>query len=385
MCWTYIGIRDIISIMSAPNFNALNASNGSGEAVRATVQAPRTIGSTSLTVNATTDWPTGTFIATTGTLLSTGKLDPATVQVFYGTTAGTVITITAFAAGYTDQGNAIDDVVVLKPTTEWANIVATGLQSTTQFPGQFANFVEPAGGVWSTSSGLVGGATAGNVWFSGVRSAMANVASHTFTASKDTYVDYNPTTLAFTYVAVTNGAAEPAITSGCVRITKCVTSGSAITAFYQTSYQTPRSATTSSNPHKFSAYRNTAWTTGGASAFNVVPIDTITYDTSGDFSISNNRFIAPIAGFYFFTGTVSTSTTNVWLIAGLLKNGTLVKRGQGNLNSAGAINSSNTVSGLLQLAAGDYIQLALFSNNASQGGLTGADTTYFDGEFRTAT
>lgn len=105
------------------NFNALAASDGSGEPARATVTAVRPIGSTSIIVNATTNWPTGPFIATTGTLQASGTLAPATVQVFYGTASATTVTITSFAAGYTDQGNAIGDVVVIKPTTEWANIV----------------------------------------------------------------------------------------------------------------------------------------------------------------------------------------------------------------------------------------------------------------------
>jgi len=219
-----------------PNYNALSASDGSGEAVRATVLSTREVGSANIDVNAITNYPTGTFIATTGTFLSSGKLDPTTVQVFYGTADGTTITITSFAAGYSDLGNAIGDVVVLKPTTEWANIVAQGMQSTTQFPSQFANFVEPAGGVWSTSSGLIGSMTAGNVWYNGVRSVIPVVTSKTFTASKDTYVDFNPATSVFTYVLETNGAAQPAVTSGCVRVALIVTGASAISSIYQAAY-----------------------------------------------------------------------------------------------------------------------------------------------------
>ena len=111
-----------------PNYNDLAASNGSGESIRATVQANRSIGSNILTVNLTTNWPTGTFIATTGTVLSNGTLDPSTAQVFYGTASGTTITITSYAPGYTDKGNSIADVVVLKPTTEWANIVSDSVK-----------------------------------------------------------------------------------------------------------------------------------------------------------------------------------------------------------------------------------------------------------------
>lgn len=105
------------------NFAALFASNGSGEAVRATVQSPgRSIGSTAIPVNAITNWPTGTFIGITGTLTASNTLTNA--QVFYGTASGTTITITSFAPGYSDLGNSAGDVVVIKPTTEWANLIA---------------------------------------------------------------------------------------------------------------------------------------------------------------------------------------------------------------------------------------------------------------------
>lgn len=225
-----------------PDYAALSASDGAGEPVRATVQSPgRSIGSTTIPVQATTNWPSGTFIATTGTLLSSGKLDPTTVQVFYGTASGTDITITAFAAGYSDVGNEAGDVVVIKPSTEWANVVAEGILGTTQFPANFANFVETAGGVWSAGSGLVGSGTAGFVWYNGARSAMAAVTNHTFTASKDTYIDYKPSTGTWTYVPETNGAAEPAVTASSLRVAKVVTGASAISSVTQIPYQTPTS------------------------------------------------------------------------------------------------------------------------------------------------
>jgi hypothetical protein len=113
------------------NYAALSASNGNGEAVRATVQSVRNIGSTAILVNATTNWPTGQFIATTGKLLANGTLDPSTAQVFYGTAANTTITITSFAPGYTDKGNSVNDVVVLKPNTEWANTIGSFIANAT--------------------------------------------------------------------------------------------------------------------------------------------------------------------------------------------------------------------------------------------------------------
>lgn len=112
------------------NYSALLASDGEGEAVRATVQSPgRDIGSSSIPVNALTNWPTGPCIITTGTLQANNTI--ASPQVFYGTASGTSVTIGSFAAGYTDLGNSAGDVVVIKPCTEWANLVGTHINNIT--------------------------------------------------------------------------------------------------------------------------------------------------------------------------------------------------------------------------------------------------------------
>ncbi len=108
------------------NFAALVASDGSGESIRATVQSPgRSIGSSVIPVNAITNWPTGACIITTGTLQANNTITNA--QVFYGTASGTSVTIGSFAPGYSDLGNSAGDVVVIKPTTEWANVVAAAI------------------------------------------------------------------------------------------------------------------------------------------------------------------------------------------------------------------------------------------------------------------
>jgi hypothetical protein len=241
--------------MATPNYQALFASNGSGEAVRATVQATRAPGSATITVNATTNWPTGPFIATTGTLQANGTLLSSTVQVFYGTASGTAITITSFAPGYTDKGNAINDVVVLKPATEWANVVSN----------MFAGNIVPA-----------------------------NIASTT--------------------------------------------------------------AATLTNPYKFSVY------TAGAhiyTNFNKVQHDTKLFDTGSNFdATTNNRFTAPVSGFYFFAAAVGLTGTalNDHYISSLYKNGAEVLRGAEINNATGATNLSVQASGLLQLSAGDYVE-----------------------------
>jgi len=105
------------------NLSLINASNGSGEAVRATVTVLRSGGSTTISVDAVTNWP-ASFIATAGKELSDGTLDPATVIVFDGHLSGSTVIIDALAPGYTDPGSSVGDVVIIKPTTKWADEIA---------------------------------------------------------------------------------------------------------------------------------------------------------------------------------------------------------------------------------------------------------------------
>lgn len=102
----------------------IRGSNGSGEPPRATVTIARSSGATTLTVDAVTNWP-AKFVATSGVLnVTTQVLNPSTIRVFKGRIQSGKIEIEAFAPGYTDTGNAVGDVVVLKPNTKWADIIA---------------------------------------------------------------------------------------------------------------------------------------------------------------------------------------------------------------------------------------------------------------------
>ena len=102
----------------------LNASNGTGEAVRSNVVVDRPIGSTEINIDTVLNWP-NKFIATSGVLdAATGTLDPDTVTVFFGHINGTYLHIDEFAPGYSDRGNDMNEIVVLKPTTSWADKLA---------------------------------------------------------------------------------------------------------------------------------------------------------------------------------------------------------------------------------------------------------------------
>lgn len=132
------------------NIQLIRASNGGGEAVRGSVTAQRSPGATTLTVDSIVNWPSQ-FIATTGVRLPDGTLDPATAFVFEGHLSGSAIEIDTIAPGYTDDGNSVSDVVLVKPTTHWADTVADVLSAAHTNEG-YLKTAENAGFLVSTAA-----------------------------------------------------------------------------------------------------------------------------------------------------------------------------------------------------------------------------------------
>lgn len=90
-----------------------------------------------------------------------------------------------------------------------------------------SNFIY-TGCVWSSVSGLAGTMTGGTLYVQGNRIISPGVVSHTFTASKDTYIDIDKLGNV-TYVAVTNGATSGmTLTANSVRVALVVTGSSTI-------------------------------------------------------------------------------------------------------------------------------------------------------------
>lgn len=109
----------------------IRASNGSGEAVRAIVTEVREPGDMSIVADSVLNFPNN-FIATVATLNEeTGYIDPETMTIFKGYLDGSIIMIEEFSPGYSDIGNEEGQVVLLKPTTPWADEVADRLDEIT--------------------------------------------------------------------------------------------------------------------------------------------------------------------------------------------------------------------------------------------------------------
>lgn len=218
----------------------LRASDGTGEAVLAHIQTPRTVGSTVLDVDNVDNWPQ-TFTFVTGTPAANGFISPSGMKVMYGHLSAGDIIIDGYAPGYSDNGNTTSEVAIVKMTTSWADALVNLLGQAHQDDGKLKvtsldDFYKPsemvfdhvASGCVLTGTGygstLAWSLTAGVVYINGLRYTVA-AATGSVTASKDTYFDIlmpvsgNVATLVNTGGnIVNNNAASPALAANSIRI-----------------------------------------------------------------------------------------------------------------------------------------------------------------------
>lgn len=214
----------------------VRGSNGTGEAVRATVVGVRPIGSTILSVDSVMAWP-NRFIATSATLGGDGVTpDPASVRVFVGKINGSNIEIESFVPGYTDTGNSVGDIIVLKQTTAWADNLADILDDfnvqdsvlTNTFDEMFGDGVVSGMAITYPATGRVADISAGVAYIGAKRVTIANT-SHTFPATRDSYIMLKDDgTLTYPDVAV--GGAAPVPPAGSIIIGKLTTDATKFTA-----------------------------------------------------------------------------------------------------------------------------------------------------------
>lgn len=142
------------------NYDFLSVSDGTGDSSLMHITAARAVGATTITVD-TISRVAAKFIGTSGTLLPSGLLDPATVTNFRGHIAASALQIDAFEPGSTDVGNTVGQVVIVKPNTGWANRVATFIQNASGngTPESLtANALTTTGAITAASQSLAGSA-----------------------------------------------------------------------------------------------------------------------------------------------------------------------------------------------------------------------------------
>ncbi len=117
------------------------------------------------------------------------------------------------------------------------------------------------------------------------------------------------------------------------------------------------------NPYKFSAYHNT---TQSLTSTSIVSFNTENFDTGSNYD-GTNRFTAPVAGFYFISAQIYIQAVGANLSQiGINKNGSVFEIGDSSAVVAGN-DSSVSYSGVISLAANDYIQVSvIFTGGGSR-------------------
>lgn len=119
------------------SIDKLRASDGSGNASVATVQSTRSGGASTIVVD-TVLGINGNFMGTMGTPHTfTDPVTSETITViseatavdFSGHVDGSNLEIDAIAPGYVDGGSEVGDIVIIRPTTQWADEVADVLDA----------------------------------------------------------------------------------------------------------------------------------------------------------------------------------------------------------------------------------------------------------------
>ena len=120
-----------------------------------------------------------------------------------------------------------------------------------------------------------------------------------------------------------------------------------------------------SNPYKFSVYRNAAQNLS-ASVGTKINYDTELFDTNNNFdSTTNFRYTAAVAGFYQINMVCQvTATTTDTFYPYIFKNGTTQIIRGARRNAASTLFGLG-LSGIIQLAASDYIEGFMFNSGAS--------------------
>lgn len=284
-----------------------------------------------------------------------------------------------------------------------------------------ANYVS-SGCIWTADaagSTRLASMTAGVVVVGGNPITVAAVTSRTFTASRDTYVDVldnGDSTGLVVYTEVTNNAASPALAANSIRIATVVTAAGSIaasTAIGQGGYANispvissqvfkgfdslgnkiypkgPSTPAIAQNPYMFNVHLAANQTGIADVTATKVAWDTKKFDTGANFdTTTNRRFTAPVAGFYQINAQIdllSPGNTMVASIFYLYKNGSnthLFHDVYPNVGVGNQVNTSGSLSELIQLAAGDYLEIFVYADVTSStltviGGATGSSFSGF--------
>jgi hypothetical protein len=168
-----------------------------------------------------------------------------------------------------------------------------------RFQQTFANMVS-SGGVWTQTSGTAGAMSALIAYIQGFQISLNAIASHSFTASKDTYIDVDYQANIY-YLEQTVGGTPQPLTANSVRIAKIVTDSSNIVSIIQ--YGTDGIGNliynlTPTPKHFVVAYRATNDLVLAAASWNNTPCDSIRQLYGVSYTAGNSFVTINRAGLY---------------------------------------------------------------------------------------
>lgn len=314
----------------------IKGSDGTGNASVATVQSTRSSGASTIVVDTVANInPTG-FAGSMGTPHTfTDPITSETITViseatcvdFTGHVDGSNLEIDDIAPGYTDLGSEIGDIIIIRPTTQYADNIASTLDVSHNDDGS-------------------------------IHATRPQVVTSIDDTNGNELLKVTPTASAVNELTLANAATGNGPTVSAtggdtnIDINFAPKGTGLLKGIVNKLY----------NPYKF---RYTASAVAVATSAALVKFATSVFDTGSNYSASTGLFTAPIAGYYAFylTGQFGISNSgNNYALAQLVKNGSTAY----GLSSSTAPGFTGSTQGVniyivLQLAANDTIEVQLWN------------------------
>lgn len=214
-----------------------------------------------------------------------------------------------------------------------------------------------SGVVWSAISGLAGTMSGGTIYYNGTPVTINSVASKTFTASDDTYVDIDKNGNV-AYPAVSNGGTPPSLTANSLRVAKIVTGSSSISSIVQSGADLLGNLIYPINPTLFNAWQ--PW---------VPTVNAFTSTTTADY------YYTQIGSLVFISVSVSgTSNSSAFTITPPIPAATYLDSIEASI-TLGVDNGSTLTQGpRATIAPGSNNNLIVLFSNSSGSGWTNSGT-----------